>query len=242
MRYRRFLFAAAAIFLQHFAMSQAAMPGTVSNDSSFYTLLSVFQNDAAEQLHLYNGNIYLPKGNGIKGSPFLSEGGFTDGNIVFEGKRYMHIMLQYDLVSDEIVVRGSVNNDISLIKEKTTAFETMGRRFVRLIPDSTNSLSEEHFYELLYDGPVKVWARRWKKTEYNVTSEGTVYRFVQYDNYYVEKEHRFFSVEGERSLLSVLKDKRPLLKKYKAEAGIKFGKDPGNAIVQLVQYYTQIKK
>lgn len=242
MRYSRFLPVAAAIFVQHFAMSQAAMPGNVSNDSSFSTLLSIFQHDAVEQLHLYVGNVYLPKGNGIKGSPFLTDSGFTDGSIVFEGKRYIHIMLQYDLVSGEIVVHGPGNNDISLIKEKTAAFETMGRRFVRLVPDSVNNLSEEHFYELLYDGPVKVWARRWKKTEYSISSDATVYRFVQYDSYYIEKEHRFFSVEGERSLLSVLKDKKPLLKKYKAEAKIKFGKDPGTAIVQLVQYYSTLKK
>jgi len=231
------------IFIPHpqSVFAQASYDTSKGNSSANY-LLTRYQFEAGDRLHLYSGSEYVSRGNGVKGTAFLNSGDIVKGTVYFEGRQYNNIPLQYDMESDEVVIRDFNNNyNISLVKEKTAGFILDGHEFVRLFPDSINTLTKEWFYELLFNDKLKVWAKRQKRITYTISTEGTVNRFTQTNEYFLEKDGRFYSVDGERALLSVLKDKRTLLKKYKSDNKIKFGKNPEEGIIQMSRYYSQQK-
>ena len=91
-----------------------------------------------------------------------------------------------------------------------------------------------------YDGIYSVLIKR-KKNLYQSSREETVSKFVQVTDYYVRKNARYSAIENKRSLLAVCKDKKTEVSKYMQKEKLDFKKDPGNTIIKVIDYYTQLK-
>jgi len=218
--------------------------GDSSSRIDRWPIVSIAQKQLAGNLRLFTGAEYIRNGQHAQGYPFFQSELPLDGSVLYDGASYEHIPLQYDLVTGEIVTHDSVNNaNISLVREKLPRFTISGRTFLWL-PAAGDSITnlDPSYYELLYPGPYTLVVRHEKKIVYPTTNE-EIMKYVASDSYFLEQQrNQYVRIEGQRSLLKILADKKDLIKKFIRQNKLSFNKDPGNTLVQVIHYYTQLKK
>lgn len=188
------------------------------------------------QSHIYNGNSYIEYQQQDDEHPyFINE--WIEGSIVYEGEYYENIPMLYDISNDKVITDHQYNiHKIQLINEKISRFAIKDHLFVHLIKTELPT----GFYEILYDGKIKVYLR-WKKTlQETATSQIIEKRFDEKTSYYLLKEGKFHSVKTKRALLAVLKDRKSDLKKFMHTNKIKFKTNRSQNIAQLASHYDQL--
>jgi hypothetical protein len=196
-----------------------------------------------ENSSLYNGSEYVAYDFHIKGYQYFQWSTLQQGTVNYNGTRYDNINIAYDIVRDELITfRYNDNVRIRLVTEKIDYFSWPGHFFIRLIQDSLNKpVITTGFYERLYDGKMKLYAKRKKKIMETITSEGDNLSFKEISLYLVQKNGQFYSMQKEGELLDLLNDKRKEVKKYLRKNKIKFKKAPEKAILTAIEYYDQLK-
>ncbi|HEY4206084.1 MAG TPA: hypothetical protein VGM31_04685 [Puia sp.] len=203
---------------------------------------SLVQNQLGGNLRLFTGAEYIRNGQHAQGHPFFQSDIPLDGSASYDGANYENILLQYDLITGEVITHDStVNANISLVREKLPRFTISGHVFLWLpaVGDSAITL-DPGYYEMLYNGPCSLVARHEKKMVYPTTNEEIV-KYVESTNYFLRRDGQYFRIEGQHSLLKVLADKKDPLKKFIRQNKLQFDKYPGNALIQVIHYYTQLK-
>src|SRR5258706_273304 len=76
------------------------------------------------------------------------------------------------------------------------------------------TIVETGCYDLLYDGNVKVLAKRKEKIEETVTADGAISKFIPVDFYFIKKNNTWYTIGSRRSVLGVLKGKKSEISKY----------------------------
>jgi hypothetical protein len=204
---------------------------------------------------LYNGHEYVRNGTNAKGSPYFDMDSLQTATLTYDGVFYREIGLEYDLVTDEVIIRNfSGNALISLIRGKISDF-TIGVHVFRYIaPDKTTAAQPPTgvqppagvqpptgFYEELYSaGTLTLLARREKKLTFP-SSNDVQPKYDQTNAYFLRIDHRFYKIDSKSSLLETLKDKAAPLKKYIRQNKIRFKRHLENALIQTIGYYMQIK-
>lgn len=219
-----------------------------SNDSIFYhnviknikdTYFSSIQNNA----HLYNGIEYEYFGRGVIGSPFFMVDTMHNGSVFYDGILYEDMPLRYDMVDDAVLVKyGSDNNTIRLIQEKVVYFSILDHKFIRF-SDDDHSNDFSGFYELLYnDKNVLAFAKRYKKRMLSSNVEDKLGSFVQYDQYFIYKDGKYFSVNSQSDLAEIFSDKAQAIKKFMRSEKATYKKNPEQAIISTVIFYNGLSK
>jgi len=232
----------ALLILPSFLHAQQS-PGDSSSRIDRWSVVSIAQKQLAGNLRLFTGAEYIRNGQHARGYPFFQSELPLDGSVIYDGASYEHIPLQYDLVTGEVVTHDSMNDaNISLVHEKLTRFTISGHTFIWLpaAGDSAATL-DPGYYELLDDGPYTLVARHEKKIVYPTTTE-EIMKYVASDSYFLEQpNNQYARIEGEHSLLKILADKKELVKKFIRQNKLNFNKAPGDMLVQVIHYYTQLK-
>lgn len=218
---------------------------SITTDSSFRTkavahAYARYVRTTTDQARLYNGAEYIGQRPTIKGHPYI-DSLWQVGTITYDGVDYQNIRLLYDLVDDVVVVphTDSVFR-LRLQSIKVSRFAIPNHNFVRVVRDSTHNTGlRTGFYDQLYDGRLKVFARRVKtiKTEFihNTTKE----EYLKGDTYFIGKNGIFYPVKSKRSVMKLLADQKKTLRKYLRENNIKFARNREVAIVKLTQKYDE---
>lgn len=207
-----------------------------------WPIVSIAQKRLAGNLRLFTGAEYIRNGQHAQGYPFFQSELPLDGSVLYDGASYEHIPLQYDLITGEIITHDSIDNaNISLVRDKLPRFTISGHIFLWLPAggDSDRSISAG-YYELLEDGSARLMVRHEKRLVFPSTKDDSV-KYVAADIYFVRLDGRYIRVEGRRSLLNMLADKRDQLKKFIRQHELNFKKDLENALRQTIHYYTQLK-
>ena len=181
--------------------------------------IKAFQEAAGRGAVLFRGkqaNAYERPANG---NPYWSSTTFVPGEIVFEDNLYYDVLVNIDAVTGEALVRKSdspiaislPSSEVSLIKTADAIFEGIG-------PDDP-SLLPEGFYEVLGDGPEKVYKRVTKKLQTNTQNMNgdpigyydPNYNF-QLTNYYgILRTYYFKDADG---VFTRIKGKKALLRQF----------------------------
>jgi hypothetical protein len=198
---------------------------------------------------LYNGHEYIRNGINAIGSPYFDTDSLKTATLTYDGVFYREIGLEYDMVTDEVVIRNySGDALISLIREKTSDF-TIGVHAFRYVtpdkyiaPDKTTAVQPPSgFYEEVYAaGAVTLLARREKKLIFPSSNDAQP-KYDQTNMYFLRIDHRFYKIDSKTALLETLKDKAAPLKKYIRQNKIHFKRHLENALIQTIGYYMQIK-
>ncbi|HVU58694.1 MAG TPA: hypothetical protein VHD83_26725 [Puia sp.] len=205
-------------------------------------LVSIVQKQLGNNLRLFTGAEYIRNGQHAQGHPFFQSDQPMDGSLWYDGARYDHAALQFDLITGDVVVSDTIGNaSISLIKEKLPRFSLSGHHFIWLpmAGDSDRSISPG-YYELLEDGSTPLVARHEKRLRFPTTKEDIV-KYVSIDSYFIRIDSRYIRVEGRRGLLNILSDKKDALKKFIRQHDLDFSKDLETSLQQVIHYYTQLK-
>ena len=218
---------------------------------------------------LFNGREYIRNGTPAKGFPFFESDSLQPGSLSYDGILYRHIALEYDMVSDQLIIHNFAGDAlISLVPEKI-AFFSIGSHHFRYITTagapptpataapatvttavapaaatpSTPILPETGFYEELYaTSRIALLARR-KKSLLFPSSQEEQPGYAQVDRYFLLIDANAYSIHNEGELLTVLKDKKDPLKKFIRKNKLSFKRQHfENSLLQTTIYYQEIKQ
>ncbi len=207
-------------------------------DSSYANALSVYANTVGVNQHIYNGVEYVDYDHRISGNPFYEKNFFVKGSIVYDGILYNDVQLIYDIWREDVVIKNHNNLPLLLIKEKVAAFNVEGHQFIKITTDSLSErLGLSGFYDVLYNGTVKLFAKRRKLIDEKITSQSSESSFIQKNAYYILNNSVFYAVADKRSVLNALSDQKPALQKYMKQQKLKFRKNLEADLIKAVVYY-----
>ena len=234
------------IILSGLSSVKISFAQTSISDTAFYgsaqnNLIQLYIHSIKENLRIYNGTEFTAAYRSSAGHPFFEYAEPQKGDIFYDGIFYPGVRLSYDLTRDEIIFVTPANNlNIKLISEKVNWFSFQNHLFIYIQEDSnTVNFRGNGFYELSYDGFYSVLTKR-KKYLDEPSREETVSKFVQLTNYYARKNDIYYTIDSKRSLLAVCQDKKTEVVKYIRKEKLDFKKDPGNTIIKVIDYYTQL--
>ena len=162
----------------------------------------------------------------IEGSPYLKDE-WSRGNVKAKhnGKTYELAKMRYDTYKDELEYEE--NQKSYRFSSEITEFTTTSGVFRNKIP-AYESLSGRNFYQVLYDGKVKLLKRTVTKiqTEKLYSSATTTKRFVKDEFLYLFKDGAITRLKKDKkALLEALSDKQADLEAFIKEQKIKFSKE-----------------
>lgn len=229
-------------FVCSFIMLLAFNLSFSQSDTIASSLYKSYMASIGAGANLYNGTEYTASYTQIKGSPFSNEEGFTPGTISYNGVVYNDIPIAYDLVTNEVVIKTHQQLSIKLDAAKVDFFLVSNRLFVRSRPtESSKNMLPEDFYELLYNGNIKVFAKRKKQVERSFNAEDP-YRIVLYSAYFIYKDSMYHQVTNRNSLLNLLRDKSDEIKEYWKQQNLNYRTDAEKTIVETVTFYIKQKE
>jgi len=218
-----------------------SLPAAARKDSA---VVAYYDTVMKQNLQLYTGSEYANKGHNIQGFPYFESENLFTGSVLYDNNFYDKVPMQYDLVSDELVILDyGKNYKIALIGDKVSYFVLGGHRFIGvLIAADSLAPGKTGFYEELYSGSIKVFAKRRKLPQSIGKVEDNVTRYIQYNSYYIQKAGKLMEVGNERSIMSVLSDKKQDLKNFIRSGNLDFKKHFEAAVAAVAAYYDEVKK
>lgn len=207
-----------------------------ANDSATEKSIALFYNGINDNARLYNGFEYIMYDQRIKGYPYFLAPDMNSGDILYDGILYKNIPLLHELTTGNVVVR-AFNHGVlmNLIKEKVSYFTLLNHYFVHLVPDSTNKVITNGFYDRIYNGTTVLYAYRQKSVYEDPNNFDR--SFVENNHYFIYKNNTYYPVSDRGSVLSVFKDRKKELTKYLRQNNIKFRKTPEYAMAKMAEYY-----
>jgi hypothetical protein len=202
--------------------------------------ITLYTESIQRQSRLYNGTdyiVYLPK---YEEHPYFKSDDWTYGSIMYWGDLYENVALLYDLTIDQVITEHNRGNPIKLIAEKIEAFTIFDHSFVRLQRDSSNSISEG-FYDRLYDGAVKVFAKHQKIHREKLEAKEIIPRFDESTRYFIYKGGLYNSVKSKGSVVQLFQDHKQEVKNFIRKNDIRFKNNRAAAIVHITKFYDGLK-
>jgi hypothetical protein len=95
------------------------------------------------------------------------------------------------------------------------------------------------FYDELYNGKSQVLVKRSKDIQ-TITSGTAENYFDLTTKYFFKKNHIYYSISSQGSLINILKDRKKELQQYIRANQIKFRSDPEEAMVKIASYYDHL--
>ena len=135
-----------------------------------------------------------------------------------------------------VITEHNRGNAIKLVAEKVQSFKMFDHTFVRLAPDATNKIPEG-FYDELYGGKLKVYAKHFKHYEETLNSNAIIPRFDDRIRYYLVKDGNFNLVKSKRSVIQILGDRKQEVQSFIRKSNIRFKSNRSQAIVRIAAFY-----
>jgi hypothetical protein len=222
-------------------IASCPLAALAQNDTTFVAdarknAIRYYTESVGVQSHLFNGSEYREYISQRDEFPYLYDDVMT-GNVKYSGELYEHVPLYYDLQKDQVITSYTHGNKIQLLRDKVEYFDIGSHRFVRL----NNDKVPEGFYDLLYDGKMKFYARRIKVLAIKINGTDADNFFEERVKYYIVKNGTYHTVKSKRSVMNLMKDKKREMKRVIREENLKFGNTRETSIAKLLQRYEQIQ-
>ncbi|MEO6851184.1 MAG: hypothetical protein ABI203_03995 [Mucilaginibacter sp.] len=237
----------ATIILLHKTYAQSGIDSIAKNQESkiYANVENSFNAALGPQSRLYNGINYEFYDRSILGSAYFMDATTENkGTVFYDGFSYRDINLYYDLNKDQVVTflyKSMIK--ISLINDKVKSFDLLGHHFIFIRHDPTISNSvNEGFYDDLYDGKIKILAKRSKIIQPDPQLGGKiVYFFTKTStDYYLLKDGIYNSVNTKGEFMNIFKDRRKAINQFIKENKIKFKKEKEKSMVAIGAYYDHL--
>ena len=208
-----------------------------SFDSSFADAAAVYTKTIGANAHLYTGSEYVDYDHRMTGNPYFASLYFTNGAIVYDDILYNNIQMFYDILNDDVVIKNYNDTALLLSKEKVSSFSYAGHNFIKIIPDSATAEIKPGYYEVLYNGNTKLFAKRKKEIKEKIELQYSETTFTEHDQYYILKKDIFYQVSDKNAALDVMKDRKKELSKFIHANKLKFTRNFEASLLKTVAYY-----
>lgn len=212
-------------------------------DSSVNHAIKVYTETIGGSARLYNGSQYkdYELHDYDTGHPYFYSDDWTIGSIHYDGQYSTNVYLLYNLTLEKVIIENPFDNSkIELIKDKIARFSMAGHDFVKLSADSSSqSAVRSGFYDVLYDGRVKVYAKRSKEIVQKIESGLEKKKFIERNKYFIYKNGSYFPVKSKSSVLRVFNDRKTGLKKQLVKNKMVFKENREFSISRLARFYDE---
>jgi len=224
-----------------------AQSGTAGvTDSSFHDRLltqaiQVYTRSPAARDRLYNGTLYPGYDRNGQGFPFFLSDTLLTGSVEYDGIFYPEVPLSYDIVIDMVIMPDARRTfQFQLIAEKLRYFDVAQHHFLYLAPDSNAIRAPTAgFYEELYHGKATALARHIKKVQSIGRADENLFRYRQYDYYFLEVKGRYYPIHSEGDLLDAFGTDRNRVRDFIKKSRLRFKRDPESTLIKTTEYYSQ---
>jgi hypothetical protein len=233
----------AVLFFNQFTSSaQGNQPDTLFVEAALERARDEYTRGMEGQSKIFSGTEYAEQHDLRSGHhPFFLTDDWSDGTVIYEGEVYRKVSMMYDISIDKVIVEHYYNHSmLQLVKGKVGLFSFMGHTFTHVSVNNSNLA--EGYYELLYGGDTKVLAKHEKTKERTIQSHKVTFFYLEKSRYYILKDGVYHGVKDKSSLLKLLEDQKPALKKFMREMKIDFRHKRAKAIAQIAEFYDGVKK
>lgn len=202
---------------------------------------SLFNSSIKQQSLLLNGPAFQNYASNVDGSAnFLDLTSFIWGDVIYDGYRFNGVAMMYDLYEDKVIAVKNNSAMYSLVSQKVSDFYLSNHHFKYInVVDTTTTKIRSGFFDVLYNGDLKILAKRVKKVQLSINNQDKDLRyfFVPKTTYYLERNNQYEVIANESAFFNLFKDKKTELKKHLSNYKIKFKKKPEEAMILLAAYY-----
>ncbi|HYF29677.1 MAG TPA: hypothetical protein VD993_01010 [Chitinophagaceae bacterium] len=221
------------------AASSHAQTGPI--DSTADPVYKMYMTSVGGASNLFNGTEYTAYYPSTRGTPFWDTAGFKTGTLSYGGVVYKDIPIAYDLVSNEVLIRGYRQLVIKLDPARIDFFRVAGHLFVKFNGDANSrNLIPVDIYDMVYNGATKVYVKRRKQVARNIGEDGR-YPFLTYNAFFVYKDGMYHDVSKRNDLLAIFKDKSDAIKTFWKQEKLNFKTGAERMIAETAAYYDRIK-
>ena len=227
--------------MQTHAQQPAADPVT-ANTPAVAGAIMVFHQSAGLQSQLYNGRTHIGYPPNMLGSAYYLSNDAQLGAVEYDHILFEQVPLWYDEVREKLVVRHfNVVSTFELWSERVSRFWIGTHPFIRLVQQTGNTAHAPAtgFYEVLASGKLDLLARRKKLLTDVIENLEVKKRVENNESFFARMNGTYYSVNNQRSLLSLINDKKKQVQQYMKKNGWKFRRDPENYLIKAVTYYNQ---
>lgn len=228
---------------QLFAQTQNA--DSINSKKAIDNAIRLYHEKMGDQREVFNGIHYQGYQFAFEnGHPYFNTANPQSGFVVYDNIYYPDLLLTYDEVADLLILYHH-NRPIQLTSERVSSFGISGHKFVRLSVDSANnSTIKTGFYEVLYEGGVRLLKKESKKiNEYVRTKgEGLLKDVLTEERYFIKKDNIFYTIKNKRSVLQIYSDKRTELERLIDSKQLNYKKNKEYMLTELSAFYDQISK
>ena len=231
------------VFVALLSPFNALLAQLSAKDSLIYTeavknVVASYHKNIGDQTGKYNGSqnagytISFYEGHPYFFKDELSKGSITYDNIVFD-----NVELLYDEAKDWVILQDSTHR-IQLVSERLQGFTVFNQPFIRLEKNVNTPIVSTGFYQVLYDGKIKLYKKEVKiiKEKFTNTPELKVL-FEKLNYYYIKKADRFYRIVKKKDFLKIFNDKNKELNDFISNGKLNFRKDKDNTLTKLITYY-----
>ena len=172
-----------------------------------------------KDIRLVSGLVYAQPHRKADGHPFFNDLDWMTGSVTINDIMFDGIKLKYDIYLDNLVLidesEDGTMKRISLNKNRVTAFNLGQRPFIKLDPSSGINIPGTEYFEILYNGKIRLLNRWTKHFENDATQDFPYGRFTDAElARYLLKQGSLFRITRKATLYKVFSGKKSDIKKY----------------------------
>lgn len=219
-----------------------------SDDSLFVTQVS--QKTISSLLNLqktdgplYNGEMHYPHAKFKNGghASFINNN-YTKGTIVYDGLTYKSMRVMYDLVRDQLLLlNADSSGGIVVQSEHVDFFSLHNHNFLNVKSRTAPENITPGYYDLLYDGGIKLLVRRLKKITESVT-QYVEKEVEQTARYYLLKDSVYTQIKGRQDLMTLLKATQKENESYIKANKLDFNRNREESFLKLVSFHDSLNQ
>lgn len=211
-------------------------------------LAGYYTNLIQDKSALYTGSEYKLPPQTDKEYPYFiksnvvmdDEEFWKTGNIIFNQELYTGVPILYDLVQDMVIIENWTGDPIMLVKEKVSYFSVGTSEFVQIANASQVDLPRDGFYELLYDGVMRVVGRHNKTQQERIENRTLLTYYTYKQRYYLLKNGKYYPISSKGDLFKLLADRKAELRNYVREQKISVSRKNPESFARIAAFYDSI--
>lgn len=227
-------------------LSAASVQAQQHSDSTF--LKAALENNIKRygqviggQTLLNNGSQYRqPDQSNDEQHPFFEFDDWVYGKVTYDNQKYDNVPLLFDIYKEQVITENYYNaSEMALVYEKLSAFNIGEHNFIK-IDDET--LPKPGFYELIYNGPSRVIAKKQKVMRETLSTREILIAFDNRFRYFIYKNGAYFQVRNRSSALKLFEDKKSSMKEHVKKYKMLFKTDFEKALKLTAAHYDALNK
>ena len=186
---------------------------------------------------IFNGKEHPGYIAGIIGTAYYLDNDWQPGTIVYRDIYYPSMLVKYDLVQKEIIIRHPASKmAITLFTPRVSSFSISGKKFIRISENDTSCLAPG-IYEEVQKGRLNFYILRSKYLLETPKDHEMEREFLTNDSYYVIKDRRCYPLKKKKNIWTLVSGKKQVIKADLRKKELNYRRNREATLTEIITYY-----